>query len=143
MASVPTDRRNPREASTGELIRSLLEDVRLVAAREAELAELELKDKTARLGMAGGILAGAALIAVFALGTLTAAAVLGLAIVLPAWAAALIVGGALVIVAVILFLVGRAKMRSAGFPAPTDTIEVAKEDVAWVRRETDRLRSTG
>ncbi len=143
MASVPTDRRNLREASTRELIRSLLTDVRLVAAHEVELAKLELKDKTARLGIAGGILAGAALIAVFALGTLTAAAVLGLAIVLPSWAAALIVGGALVIVAVVLFLVGRARMWSAGLPAPTDTIEVAKEDVAWVRRETDRLRSTG
>lgn len=141
MASVPTHR-GLREASAGELIRSLLADIRLLARREAELATLELKDKGSRLGIAGGILAGSGVVAVFAFGTLIAAAVLGLAIVLPAWTAALIVGVVLVIVAAVLFQVGRARMRSVGFPAPTDAIQAAKEDVAWVRRETERLRST-
>ena len=142
MASVPTDRERLREASPSELLRSLVADVRLMLQREVELAKLELKDKGSRLGLAGGILAGAAVVAMLALGTLIAAAVLGLAIVLPAWAAALIVGTVLVLVAAVMLLIGRARMRAAGSLAPTATIETAREDMAWIHREAERLRST-
>jgi hypothetical protein len=123
-------------------MRSLLADIRLMLELEAELAKLEVKDKASRLGIAGGILSGAAVVALLALGTLIAAAVAGLAIVLPLWAAALIVGTVLVVVAVVMFLVGRARMRAVGSLAPTAMIETAREDVAWIRLEAERLRST-
>jgi hypothetical protein len=110
--------------------------------REVELAKLEVKDKGSRLGLAGRILAGAAVVAMLALGTLIAAAVLGLAIVLPAWAAALVVGTMLVLVAAVMLLIGRARMRAVGSLAPTATIETAREDMAWIHREAERLRST-
>jgi hypothetical protein len=76
------------------------------------------------------------------LGTFVAAAVLGLAMVVPAWASALIVGAVLVMLTVVLFLVGRARMRAVGSLAPTETIQTVREDVAWMRRETERVRST-
>jgi Putative Actinobacterial Holin-X, holin superfamily III len=142
MASVPTDRERLREAPPGELLRSLLADIRLLLQKEAELAKLEVKDRGSRIGIAGGIMAGAAVVALLALGTLIAAAVAGLAIVLPLWAAALIVGTVLVMVAVVIFVVGRARMRAVGSLAPTATIETAREDVAWIRREAERLRPT-
>jgi Putative Actinobacterial Holin-X, holin superfamily III len=142
MASVPTDRERLREAPPGELLRSLLADIRLLLQKEAELAKLEVKDRGSRIGIAGGIMAGAAVVALLALGTLIAAAVAGLAIVLPLWAAALIVGSVLVMVAVVIFVVGRARMRAVGSLAPTATIETAREDVAWIRREAERLRPT-
>jgi hypothetical protein len=142
MASVSTDRERLREAAPSELMRSLLADIRLMLQREVELAKLEVKDRGSRLGIAGGILAGAAVVALLALGTLIAAAVAGLAIVIPLWAAALIVGTVLVVVAVVMFLVGRARMRAVGSLAPTATIEIAREDVAWIRREAERLRPT-
>jgi nitrate/nitrite transporter NarK len=119
-----------------------LADIRLMLELEAELAKLEVKDKGSRLGIAGGILSGAAVVALLALGTLIAAAVAGLAIVLPLWAAALIVGTVLVVVAVVMYLVGRARMRAVGSLAPTAMIETAREDVAWIRLEAERLRST-
>lgn len=142
MASVPTGQEHLRDDPIAVLLRSLLADVRLIVGLEAELAKLELRDKGSRLGIAGGLLSGAGLVAVFGFGTLIAAAVLALAILLPAWAAALIVGLLLVTVAAVLFLVGRARARSIGTLMPTETIETAREDVAWIRRETDRLRST-
>jgi hypothetical protein len=141
MASVPTDRERLREAPPSELLRSLLADIRLMMELEAELAKLEVKDKGSRLGIAGGILAGAAVVALLALGTLIAAAVAGLSILLPLWAAALIVGTVLVVVTVIMFLVGRARIRAVGSLAPTATIETAREDMGWIRREAERLRS--
>jgi hypothetical protein len=142
MASVPIDQERLREAPPSELLRSLLADIWLMLQREAELAKLEVKDRGSRLGIAGGILAGAAVVALLALGTLIAAAVAGLAIVLPLWAAALIVGTVLVMVGVVMFVVGRAKIRTLGSLAPTATIETAREDVAWIRREAERLRPT-
>ena len=143
MVSAPTDRERTDEAPTRELLRSLLADIRLVLEREADLARLELMDKGDRLRIAGELLAGAVVAAVLAFGTLTAAAVLVLATALPAWVAAIVVGAVLVIVALVLFVVGRSKVHSVGPLAPTATIETAREDAAWMRREVDRLRTTG
>lgn len=143
MAYVPTEQERLRESPTSELFRRLLTDVRLIFGRQAQLAKLELEDKGSRLRTAGVEIAAAVVVAVFGVGVLIAAAVLALTIVLPAWAAALIVGAVLVAVAAVLFLMGRARLRSLGSLAPTETIEAAREDVAWIRRETERLRSTG
>lgn len=143
MAYVPTEQERLRESPTSELFRRLLTDVRLIFGRQAQLAKLELEDKGSRLRTAGVEIAAAAVVAVFGVGVLIAAAVLALTIVLPAWAAALIVGAVLVAVAAVLFILGRARLRSLGSLAPTETIEAAREDVAWIRRETERLRSTG
>jgi fatty acid desaturase len=143
MAYVPTEQERLRESPTSELFRRLLTDVRLIFGRQAQLAKLELEDKGSRLRTAGVEIAAAVVVAVFGVGVLIAAAVLALATVMPAWAAALIVGAVLVAVAAVLFLLGRARLRSLGSLAPTETIEAAREDVAWIRRETERLRSTG
>lgn len=143
MAYVPTEQERLRESPTSELSRRLLTDVRLIFGRQAQLAKLELEDKGSRLRTAGVEIAAAVVVAVFGVGVLIAAAVLALTIVLPAWAAALIVGAVLVAVATVLFILGRARLRSLGSLAPTETIEAAREDVAWIRRETERLRSTG
>lgn len=143
MAYVPTEQERLRESPTSELFRRLLTDVRLIFGRQAQLAKLELEDKGSRLRTAGVEIAAAVVVAVFGVGVLIAAAVLALTIVLPAWAAALIVGAVLVAVAAVLFLMGRARLRSLGSLAPTETLEAAREDMAWIRRETERLRSTG
>jgi fatty acid desaturase len=143
MAYVPTEQERLRESPTSELFRRLLTDVRLMFGRQAQLAKLELENKGSRLRTAGVEIAAAVVVAVLGVGVLIAAAVLALTIVLPAWAGALIVGALLVTVAAVLFLMGRARLRSLGSLAPTETIEAAREDVAWIRRETERLRSTG
>jgi fatty acid desaturase len=143
MAYVPTEQERLRESPTSELFRRLLTDVRLIFGRQAQLAKLELENKGSRLRTAGVEIAAAVVVAVLGVGVLIAAAVLALTIVLPAWAGALIVGALLVTVAAVLFLMGRARLRSLGSLAPTETIEAAREDVAWIRRETERLRSTG
>ena len=142
MASIGTDPELPNVASMGGLLRALLGDMRLLTRREAELAVLELKVKASGLGVAGGLMAGAVLTALFAVGTLIAAAVLALAIVLPPWAAALVVGGVLALVAATLLAVGRARMKALGPLAPTETLQTLREDVEWIRQETDRLRAT-
>jgi hypothetical protein len=143
VSSAPTNQQRAHESPTGELLHSLLADIRLVLEREADLARLELADKGGRLRIAVGLLAGAVVAALLALGTLTASVVLVLARILPAWVAAIVVGAVLVIGALVLFVVGRSRVRSVGPFAPTGTIQTAREDVEWMRRETERLRTTG
>ena len=138
MATQSTDAGNRHDAPISELLRSLLADLTLIARREAELATIEMRARISEVGGAAAVLAGAGLAGFFALGTLVAAAVLALAIVLPAWAAAVVVAVLLAAIAAVLALVGRARLRAAGPLAPKETIETVQEDIAWIRRETER-----
>lgn len=129
-----------RDASITALLGSLVADVTLLARSEAELAKIELKEKASKAGMGLGLIAGAAAFAFYALGALIAAAVLALAIVLPAWAAALIAGGVLVAVAATLAQIGRRRLRE-GMPfVPARTLATAEEDISWIRSKIEALR---
>lgn len=139
MAITDTGDRGRRAATISELIRSLIADVSVLARREGELAVIELKGKASEVGIALGVLAGAAVLVLLASATLIAAAVLALAIVLPAWAAALVVAAIVLAVATILLVTGRARLRAAGPLAPTRTIETVQEDLAWIRLRLDEL----
>ena len=72
--------------------REVVERARSVAKLQVELALLEIKQKLARIGIGVGLAAGAALVALYAVGFLFAAAAAGLATSIPWWAALLIVG---------------------------------------------------
>lgn len=129
-----------RDASITALLGSLVADVTLLARSEAELAKIELKEKASKAGMGLGLIAGAAAFAFYALGALIAAAVLALAIVLPAWAAALIAGGVLVAVAATLAQIGRRRLRE-GMPfVPARTLATAEEDISWIRSKIEALK---
>ena len=128
-----------RSASVSDLLRTLIGDISLIARREAELAAIELKAKSAEVGGAAALLAAGAVIGFLALAALVAAAVLALAIVLPAWAAAVVVGVLLLAGSAVLALTGRARLRAAGPLAPTQTIDMVQEDIAWMRSETAHL----
>ena len=138
----PTGNGTRRGAPVADLIRSLLADVSLLVRREAALAAIELKAKASEVGGAVALLGAGAVVAVLAAGTLVAAAVLGLAIVLPAWAAALVVGVILLVLAAVLALLGRSRIRAATPLAPTETLDTVREDIAWMRHETERLNRT-
>jgi hypothetical protein len=131
-----------RDASIAEPVRSLLSDVSLLVRREAELATVEMKAKASKMGVAAAFLGAGAVVAILAAAALVAAAVLALAIVLPAWAAALIVGLLVLALAAVLLAIGRARLRAAGPLAPTETLDAVREDIGWMRHETERLNAT-
>jgi ABC-type transport system involved in multi-copper enzyme maturation permease subunit len=101
-----------------ELVKSELEQLK---------SEIVGKLKMAGIGIGAFVVAGA--FAFFALGVLVAAAILGLATVLPGWAAALIVAGVLLLITGILVVVGINLLKKGTPPTPTDTIASVKEDV--------------
>lgn len=129
-----------RTAPVSDLIRSLVADLVSLARHEADLVKIELKHKVSTAGAAVGMFIVAGLVALFGLATLIAASVLALAIVLPAWAAALIVGVVLFAVAAALVLAGRAKIRAATPLTPKRSLDTAQEDIAWIRNKTEQLK---
>ena len=83
------------------------EQVSRLVRDELALARAELTQKGKHAGIGIGLFGGGGALAFFGLGALVATAILLLDLVLPAWAAALIVAVALFLVAGILALVGK------------------------------------
>lgn len=100
---------------------------------EIESLKREVTGKLAAAGVGLGLLGAAAAFALFALAVLVAAAVLGLAVVLPAWAAALIVAGVLLVIGAVLVLVGVGALKRSLPPTPDKTIESIKQDVRVIK----------
>jgi hypothetical protein len=136
-ASAPAE----SERSVSELLQQLTEQTTRLAQKEIELAKAELAVKGKRAGIGVGAFSAAGLLAVLALGALTAAAVLGLAIVLDSWLAALIVGAAYLLLAGVLSLFGRNKVREAAPPVPERTTESVKEDIDHTKEKAKEGRA--
>ena len=128
----------PEDASTGQLIGQLTEQISRLVRDEARLAQGEVSQKAKRLGVGAGLFGGAGLFAFFGLAVLIATAVLALALVLPAWLAALIVAVVLFAVAGVLALVGRKDVEKGTPPVPTEAIASTKEDIATVKESARR-----
>jgi len=130
------DRADLRERRMGELVKDLSAQVSTLVRQEVDLAKAELAEKGKKAGVGAGLLGGAGVAALLTLGSLTAFLILALALVLPAWAAALIVTALWGAVAAVLALQGRNKMREMGKPVPEKTVETVKEDVQWLKDRT-------
>ena len=129
---------DPHDASTGQLVGQLSEQVTRLVRDEVRLAQAEVTGKAKRLGIGAGLFGGAGLVALFGLAVLIAAAILALTLVLPAWLAALIVAVVLFSIAGVLALVGKKNAASATPPLPTEAISSAKADVAAVKQGMSR-----
>ncbi len=78
---------------------------------ELDDAKTEMQHKAKGIGIGVGLVAVAASFLLFALGVFLAAAVIGLAQVWPAWLAALVVGGVLLVIGAILVAIGVSKIN--------------------------------
>jgi hypothetical protein len=106
--------------------KQVAEHASTLARLEMELAGLELKGKVANLGLGVGLLIGAALFGLFAVGFGLATIAAALSIVLDTWLALLIVFGSLLFVVGILALVGLSRVRKGAPPVPELAIQEAK-----------------
>lgn len=121
-----------KESSTagiGELVAQVSRDVSRLVRDELELAKAELKDKGKEAGIGLGLFGGAGTIAVYGLGALVAAAILGLAAALPAWLAALIVAVVLFAIAAVAALLGKRHVSQATPPIPRQAVDGVQEDL--------------
>jgi len=129
------------DRSLAELTKALSEQATTLARKEVELAKAELALKGKRLGIGAGAFGAAALVGLFALGALTATAILALATAMDAWLAALIVAVVYAAIAGVLALVGKGRVQAATPPVPERAIETTKEDVEWAKTKAKQART--
>ncbi|GAB3141192.1 phage holin family protein [Micromonospora sonneratiae] len=133
------------EQSTGELVQRAAEQISRLVRDEMALARAELVEKGRHAGLGVGLFGGGGILAFFGAGTLVAAFVLLLALVLPAWAAALVVAVALFVLAAIFALIGRRQLQRAAPLVPQAAADSVRADIAAVSsalRDQNRARST-
>lgn len=127
------DNPQQRRRSLFSLVADIPRLITDLARSEIESLKREIAGKLAAAGVGIGLLAAAAAFAFFALAVLVAAAVLGLAVVLPAWAAALIVAGVLLILGAALVAAGVGALKRGMPPTPEKTIDSIKQDVRVIK----------
>ncbi|WP_420713003.1 MULTISPECIES: phage holin family protein [unclassified Streptomyces] len=106
--------------------------------QEMQLARVEMTRKSKRYGAGGGLFGGAGLLGVLAAQALVVAGIAALALVLPVWAAALIATAVLAASAAVVAMAGKQQITKAGTPAPEQTMESLKADVAEIRERAHR-----
>ena len=122
--------------SIGTLVTSVLDGLKQIVRHEVELAKIEATEVLSVKARGAGLLAGAGVVVLYAVGFFAAAGAAGLAIVLPLWVSLLIVGGVLAVIGAALFALGRRELK-----APADagkTQETVKEDVRWAKQQIAR-----
>jgi uncharacterized membrane protein YqjE len=124
----------PRE-SFGELLGQLANNSAALVRDEIELARQEMSEKATALRSGLVVLAVGSLIALVAILTLTAAAVIGLAHYVGAGNSALIIGAALGVIGAATTLAGLGQIRRTNLK-PEQTIETLEEDKEWLKELT-------
>lgn len=126
---------DPRDRGIGELVKDLANQTSTLVRQEIKLAQAEVTEKGKLAGKGAGMLAGAAVTALLALGALTALLIIALDGFLPLWLAALIVTLLWAAAAGGLAIAGRNALQAATPPAP-QTVETVKEDIQWAKNPT-------
>jgi hypothetical protein len=134
----PGRARGAGEQPVPEVIRQLADQIQTFIQQELALVRAEMGSKARQAGIGAGMFGGAAFAGMLAALTLTAGLVLLLALVMPAWLAAFVVGVLYAAVAGFLAMSGKAKVKEASPLVPEEamqSLQDAKEQVqqAWER----------
>ncbi|HVG73879.1 MAG TPA: phage holin family protein [Thermoleophilaceae bacterium] len=121
------------DKSLSDLVQDLSRQTSTLIRQEMRLAQAELTEKGRHASKGAGMFGGAGLIALYGVGALIAAAILGLATVLEPWIAAAAVGVGLLLIAGILALTGKKEIEEATPPKPELAIKSVQRDVDTVK----------
>lgn len=128
-----------RGTGLGSAARAVAEDVTALVRAEIDLAKAELMEGVRAKATGMGLLVGTGVLAWLGAQGLLITAGLALALVMPGWAAALIVSVVLLLVGGILALVARRKLQApVGVSAAK---EQAQQDVDWAKQRIQAPRT--
>jgi uncharacterized membrane protein YqjE len=127
-----------QEHSTGELVKSMTEQVSVLIRDELKLAQLEMTSKGKQAALGVGMFGASGVVALYGVGCLLACAIIALSGAVAAWLAALIVGAVLLAVAGIAALVGKQRLGKATPPVPEEAVASVKADVEEVKERAHR-----
>jgi uncharacterized membrane protein YqjE len=132
-ATDPTQPKDP-ERSLPELLSSLTTDLNRLITTQLELAKVEIKEEVSTAAKGAGLLSGGAVAALLALLLLSHAAAWGLSEVVHEGVAYLIVGVVWAVVAAVLAVQGRGRLRDVD-PVPRATVAEIEADRDLAREQ--------
>jgi len=127
--------RSESDTSVGGLLRQLTHEVPSLVTKELALAKAELSEsiRATKAGAASVATGGAVLLGGFIV--LLMSAVYGLSTVMEQWLAALIVGGVVVVIGLVMVSAGKKKFEASSFK-PERTIHSVNKDKEAVKGHT-------
>jgi uncharacterized membrane protein YqjE len=123
------------QRSFSDVLQDIVGNIQQIIRAEVRLAQVEIKEKANRASKPLSVLLTGAILGLYGLGFLLLAAIYGLSLVLPAWAAALIVGVVMTIIAGGLVASGLTRLREIN-PVPEKTVQTMKENAQWAKEQT-------
>ncbi|MGA5900301.1 phage holin family protein [Streptomyces venetus] len=122
-----------------ELVQRASQQLTELVHGEMRLAQAEMKEKGKRYGKGGGLFGGAGIVGSLMLQqALVATAIAAPMVPLPVWSAALIVAAVPAVIAAGMAMSGKKQVDQATTPAPEQTIENVKADVAEIKGSAHR-----
>ncbi len=118
-----------------QLLRDLSNDTATLVRQEMQLARAEIMEKAKPVGASAVSFGGTALFGLGAFGAATAFLIAVLALVIPTWAAALLVAIVYGAVAYALVLNGKRKLANAEPPLIPQTTQTVKDDISWAKTQ--------
>jgi len=120
------------DASVGELLSQLSTQTSRLVRDELRLAQKEFQESAKHAGIGAGLFSIAGVLGFVGFVTLVGAAVAALSLVLPVWAAAIVVAVVLFLAAGVAALIGRRQTNEIT-PAAPRTVETVKADIEEVK----------
>ncbi len=118
------------ERPLSDLFRDLMNETKILIQQEIQLLKLEMSQKATQASKDVAFIAVGGALAYAGLLVLLAAATLALALVIPGWASALIIGLVVVGIGYGLIQKGISDLKNIN-PAPQKTIDSVKETKQW------------
>ena len=122
------------DRSLGELFSELASETGVLIRQEVALAQAEMTQKATRIGKNVGSLAVGGAIGYAGLLAIMAGIIIGMSYFIPAWLAALLVGGIVAVVSYVLVNSALTALRNMDVK-PTETVESIKEDAQWLKNQ--------
>jgi uncharacterized membrane protein YqjE len=123
------------DRSFSDLLQDIIRNVQEIVRSEVRLAKTEIREEAAKTKASMLLLGAGAVTGLFAILFLLLMIVSALALIMPNWAAALLVGAALAVAAGVM-LAGGVKSFQRIHPTPERTVETIKENIQWAKQQT-------
>ena len=131
-SAMNVESKSQADPSIGELVSQLSSQTSRLVRDEMKLAQNEFREAAKHAGLGAGLLSVAGLLAVLGLATFVASAIAALSLVLPLWAAAVIIGIVLSVAAGIAGLISKKEVERTS-PVPQQTVANVKQDIDEVK----------
>ena len=128
------------ERTFAEVMQDILHNVQDILRSEVRLAKTEIREEAIKVKAAVAILLVGAMGGVYAVLFLLLTTMFLMARSLPLWAAALIIGATLAVLAAITLSTGLKRLRQLK-ASPPRTIATIKENVEWAKQQTNSQRT--